>query len=98
MWRCRPRFQFARHCESPRRPPHDIRGYDATDPPGDPADDQPHGLRKAAGRRLAEAGCSAKEIMAILGHKTMSEAQRRLWRSPTSGNERRGYHAPGNSY
>lgn len=37
---------------------------------------QPHGLRKAAGRRLAEAGCSAKEIMAILGHKTMSEAQK----------------------
>lgn len=27
----------------------------------------PHGLRKAAGRRLAEAGCTAHEIAAILG-------------------------------
>lgn len=36
----------------------------------------PHGLRKAAGRRLAEAGCSTKEIMAVLGHKTMAEAAR----------------------
>lgn len=27
-----------------------------------------HGLRKAMGRRLAEAGCSPHEIMAILGH------------------------------
>ncbi len=43
---------------------------------GLPLECQPHGLRKAAGRRLAEAGCSAKEIMAILGHKTMSEAQK----------------------
>ena len=34
----------------------------------------PHGLRKAAGRRLAEAGCSVKQIMSILGHKTMQEA------------------------
>jgi enterobacteria phage integrase len=37
---------------------------------------QPHGLRKAAGRRLAEAGCTARQIMAILGHKTLSEAER----------------------
>jgi integrase len=29
---------------------------------------KPHGLRKAACRRLAEAGCSANEIMAISGH------------------------------
>jgi enterobacteria phage integrase len=43
---------------------------------GLPLDCQPHGLRKAAGRRLAEAGCSAHEIMAILGHKTLSEAER----------------------
>ena len=41
-----------------------------------PLDCRPHGLRKAAGRRLAEAGCSAKEIMAVLGHKTLSEAER----------------------
>jgi len=37
---------------------------------------QPHGLRKAAGRRLAEAGCTANEIMAVLGHKTLTEAER----------------------
>lgn len=36
----------------------------------------PHGLRKAAGRRLAEAGCSAHEIMAILGHDSLQEAER----------------------
>ena len=35
-----------------------------------------HGLRKAAGRCLAEAGCSAHQIMAILGHKTLTEAER----------------------
>ncbi|MGE0409156.1 MAG: tyrosine recombinase XerC [Amphiplicatus sp.] len=35
-----------------------------------------HGLRKAAGRRLAEAGCTAHEIMAVLGHKSLSEASR----------------------
>jgi integrase len=43
---------------------------------GLPLDAQPHGLRKAAGRRLAEAGCSANEIMAILGHKSLVEATR----------------------
>ena len=43
---------------------------------GLPLDCQPHGLRKAAGRRLAEAGCTAHEIMAVLGHKTLSEAER----------------------
>lgn len=36
----------------------------------------PHGLRKAAGRRLAEAGCSAHEIMSILGHTSLAEAER----------------------
>jgi len=35
-----------------------------------------HGLRKAAARRLAEAGCSAHEIMAITGHQTLAEAER----------------------
>jgi integrase len=33
----------------------------------------PHGLRKAAARRLAEAGCTVHQIMSITGHKTMSE-------------------------
>jgi integrase len=35
-----------------------------------------HGLRKAAGRRLAEAGCTAHEIMSILGHVSLNEAQK----------------------
>jgi integrase len=43
---------------------------------GLPLDCQPHGLRKAAARRLAEAGCSANEIMAVTGHKSLSEAER----------------------
>jgi integrase len=35
-----------------------------------------HGLRKAACRRLAEAGCSANVIAAISGHRSLSEVQR----------------------
>ena len=35
-----------------------------------------HGLRKAACRRLAEAGCSANIIAAISGHKTLREVER----------------------
>ncbi len=35
-----------------------------------------HGLRKAAARRLAEAGCTAHEIMSITGHQTLSEVER----------------------
>jgi integrase len=35
-----------------------------------------HGLRKAAARRLAEAGCSATEIMSITGHRTLAEAEK----------------------
>jgi integrase len=34
-----------------------------------------HGLRKLAATRLAEAGCSAHEIAAITGHKTLSMVQ-----------------------
>jgi integrase len=34
-----------------------------------------HGLRKAALRRLAEAGASAKQIMAVSGHKTLAMVQ-----------------------
>ncbi len=41
-----------------------------------PLECQPHGLRKATGRRLAEAGATAKMIMAILGHRTLAEAER----------------------
>jgi integrase len=36
----------------------------------------PHGLRKAACRRLAEAGCSANEIAAISGHASLREVER----------------------
>lgn len=35
-----------------------------------------HGLRKAAARRLAEAGCTAKQIAAITGHRTLAEVER----------------------
>lgn len=40
---------------------------------GLPDDCSPHGLRKAAARRLAEAGCTAHQIMAVTGHKSLSE-------------------------
>jgi integrase len=43
---------------------------------GLPLECQPHGLRKAAGRHLANAGCSAHEIMSILGHRSLEEAER----------------------
>jgi integrase len=36
----------------------------------------PHGLRKAAARRLAEAGCTVHEIQAITGHAALSEVAR----------------------
>ena len=35
-----------------------------------------HGLRKSAGRCLAEAGATTRQIMALLGHKTLKEAER----------------------
>lgn len=35
-----------------------------------------HGLRKAAARRLAEAGCTAHQIGAITGHRTLAELER----------------------
>jgi len=35
-----------------------------------------HGLRKAAASRLAELGCSDREIMAITGHTTSKEVDR----------------------
>jgi integrase len=33
-----------------------------------------HGLRHAQGRRLAETGCTEREIMAVLGHTTSKQA------------------------
>ncbi len=41
-----------------------------------PSNCKAHGLRKAAARRLAEAGCTEKQIMAITGHKTLAEVGR----------------------
>ena len=35
-----------------------------------------HGLRKAIARRMAEAGCSPHEIMAVTGHATLAEVTR----------------------
>ena len=52
--------QFRKWCDDAVLPPHCTA----------------HGLRKAACRRLAEAGCSANEIAAISGHKTLREVQR----------------------
>jgi integrase len=61
--------------------PYTVDGFsqwirDAITAAGLPFDCQPHGLRKTAGRRLAEVGCTAHEIMAVLGHKTLAEAER----------------------
>jgi len=49
---------------------------DAITDAGLPLGCQPHGLRKATGRRLAEAGATAKMIMSVLGHTTLAEAER----------------------
>jgi integrase len=35
-----------------------------------------HGLRKAAARRLAEAGCTTHEIASITGHRSLKEVSR----------------------
>src|SRR5215831_1421263 len=43
---------------------------------GLPIDCKPHGLRKTLGRRLADDGATAHEIMAVLGHTTLAEAER----------------------
>jgi integrase len=43
---------------------------------GLPLDCKPHGLRKTLGRRMADANCTAHQIMAALGHTTLAEAER----------------------
>ncbi|MGX1349673.1 hypothetical protein AB7M49_003249 [Bradyrhizobium elkanii] len=43
---------------------------------GLPEGSSPHGVRKAACRRLAEAGCSALEIMSVTGHTNIREIER----------------------
>ncbi|MEA2977877.1 MAG: hypothetical protein QOF19_3397 [Alphaproteobacteria bacterium] len=47
----------------------------AIDAAGLPATCKPHGLRKTLGRRMADAGCTAHEIMAVLGHKSLQLAE-----------------------
>ena len=49
---------------------------DRCDEAGLPKECAAHGLRKAACRRLAEAGCSANVIAAISGHTTLREVER----------------------
>ncbi|CCD96413.1 hypothetical protein BRAO375_60024 [Bradyrhizobium sp. ORS 375] len=48
---------------------------DAMTAAGLPLDCRPHGLRKTLGRLLADAGATAHEIMAALGHMTLAEAE-----------------------
>jgi len=43
---------------------------------GLPEHSSPHGLRKAAARRMAEAGCTTMEIMAVTGHQSLREVER----------------------
>jgi hypothetical protein len=43
---------------------------------------RPHGLRKVAGRTLAEAGCTQHEIMSALGPKSLAEVERQGVRVP----------------
>lgn len=42
---------------------------------GLPSDSSPHGLRHAACRRLAEAGCTPHQIQSITGHKNLAEVE-----------------------
>jgi integrase len=60
--------------------PFTINGFsgfmrDAMRAAGLPMDCKPHGLRKTLGRRLADAGVSAHDIMAALGHTTLAQAE-----------------------
>ena len=48
---------------------------DAMTAAGLPLDCKPHGLRKTLGRKLADAGVSAQDIMAALGHTTLAQAE-----------------------
>jgi integrase len=49
---------------------------DAMNRAGLPLDCKPHGLRKTLGRLLADAGASAHDIMAALGHTTLAQAEK----------------------
>jgi integrase len=61
--------------------PFTINGFsgfmrDAVNKAGLPLDSKPHGLRKTLGRLLADAGASAHDIMAALGHTTLAQAEK----------------------
>ena len=49
---------------------------DSCNAAGLPKGCSPHGLRKAAARRLAEAGCTANQIASVTGHRTLAEVAR----------------------
>lgn len=49
---------------------------DAMTAAGLPLDCKPHGLRKTLGRLLADAGATAHDIMAALGHTTLAQAEK----------------------
>jgi integrase len=49
---------------------------DAMKAAGLPLDCKPHGLRKTLGRLMADAGCTAHDIMAVLGHTTLAQAEK----------------------
>jgi integrase len=57
--------------------PHAFTAWfaEACDKAGLPSACTFHGLRKAACRRLAEAGCTLHEIASIGGHKTLKEIE-----------------------
>jgi predicted HicB family RNase H-like nuclease len=62
-------------------PPFTVAGYGhwmraAIKRAGLPLECKTHGLRKAAARRLAEAGCTTKQIAAITGHQSLDEVER----------------------
>ena len=68
--------------------PFTVEGFmrDAMTAAGLPLDCKPHGLRETLGRKLADAGVSAQDIMAALGHTTLAQAE--LYTKET--NRRRG--------
>jgi integrase len=51
-------------------------GFKTTDSKGKVRGYSPHGLRHLCGAELAEAGCSTRQIMSILGHLTEKQAVR----------------------
>ena len=53
-----------------------LAGEDAIRASGVGPECSSHGLRKAAARRLAEAGCTEKQIAAVTGHTTLKEVAR----------------------